>query len=79
MSTTASSPAPDGMYSKLLDDEGSYDEFNRSPDVQHGGKSQQVYYSSYRVLVDKFKPVCFVSAKLYESESISSRKTQLHL
>ncbi|XP_072226350.1 uncharacterized protein [Leuresthes tenuis] len=35
MSTTASSPAADGMYSKLIDDEGSY-EFNRSPDVQHG-------------------------------------------
>ncbi|KAM4540041.1 uncharacterized protein PAE49_020750 [Odontesthes bonariensis] len=32
MSTTASSP--DGMYSKLLDNEGSY-EFHRGPDVQH--------------------------------------------
>ncbi|XP_044027556.1 CD209 antigen-like protein E [Siniperca chuatsi] len=33
MSTTGSSPACEGMYSKLIDDEGPYDDFNRRPDV----------------------------------------------
>uniref|UniRef100_UPI0037E909DC CD209 antigen-like protein E n=1 Tax=Semicossyphus pulcher TaxID=241346 RepID=UPI0037E909DC len=35
MSTTGSSPACDGMYSKLIDDEATYDEFTRRPDVGH--------------------------------------------
>lgn len=36
MSTTGSSPPYDGMYSKLIDDEGAYDDLNRRPDVGHG-------------------------------------------
>lgn len=36
MSMTGSSPACEGMYSKLIDDEGSYDEFNHRPDVGLG-------------------------------------------
>ncbi|CAJ1082751.1 CD209 antigen isoform X1 [Xyrichtys novacula] len=31
----ASAPAREGMYSKLIDDEAGYDEFNRRPDVGH--------------------------------------------
>ncbi|KAM6973882.1 uncharacterized protein LKV04_015580 [Tautogolabrus adspersus] len=37
MSTPGGSPACDGMYSKLIDDEASYDELNRRPDVGHSG------------------------------------------
>ncbi|KAM9339745.1 uncharacterized protein ABDE67_015460 [Symphorus nematophorus] len=33
MSTAGSSAAAEGMYSKLIDDEGTYDDFNRRPDV----------------------------------------------
>lgn len=36
MSTTGSSPVCDGMYSKLIDDEGAYDDVNRRPDVGPG-------------------------------------------
>ncbi|XP_070702831.1 C-type lectin domain family 4 member E-like [Pempheris klunzingeri] len=35
MSTTGGSSACEGMYSKLIDDEGAYDDFNRRPDVGH--------------------------------------------
>ncbi|XP_070841190.1 CD209 antigen-like protein 2 [Chaetodon trifascialis] len=35
MSTTGSPPAFEGMYSKLIDNEGTYDEFIQRPDVGH--------------------------------------------
>lgn len=35
MSTTGGPSAGDGMYSKLIDDEATYDELNRRPDVDH--------------------------------------------
>ncbi|XP_060915758.1 asialoglycoprotein receptor 2-like isoform X2 [Labrus mixtus] len=37
MSTPGGSLPCDGMYSKLIDDEASYDELNRRPDVGHSG------------------------------------------
>lgn len=36
MSSPGSFPACEGMYSKLIDDDGAYDELNRRPDVGHG-------------------------------------------
>lgn len=47
MTTTGNSLAGEGMYSQLIEDEGSYDEFNSRPDVGLGGKaspqSRQVF------------------------------------
>ena len=38
MSTAGSSLACEGMYSKLIDDDGAYDDLNRRPDVELDGK-----------------------------------------
>ncbi|XP_059205323.1 CD209 antigen-like protein E [Centropristis striata] len=42
MSTTGSSLACEGMYSKLIDEEGAYDDLNRRPDVGLGAPAHPV-------------------------------------
>ncbi|KAK1875012.1 ATP-dependent Clp protease ATP-binding subunit ClpL, partial [Dissostichus eleginoides] len=53
MSTAGSSLACEGMYSKLIDDDGAYDDLNRRPDVELG--AQRV--SPVRVLPRPSGPV----------------------
>lgn len=66
MSTNGNSLACEGMYSKLIDDEGAYDDQNRRPDVGLGGKDSpnnttSSLWSNCCIFMEELKALAFYS------------------